>query len=138
MKTENVISQVSIPSTGLAELKVAFEKALEERKAIDARIEEIRKEIGSRLQEAQSLHEAAKSLTEVVLPKRAVGADSAICEINVTKVWRFFLKYILPVLLMLAALWFVLGGKKSVSSTRSAEHPQAQRVGYCAGSDTAG
>lgn len=116
--TENTLSQVAIPSAGLTELKTAFEKALEERKAIDARIEEIRKAIGSRLQEAQSLNDAANNLTEVVIPKKT-DKESATFDISLPKVGQFFLKFILPALIMLGVLWFILGSKKPAFTTGS-------------------
>ena len=117
---ENVLSQMAIPSAGLAELKAAFEKALEERKAVDVRIEEIRKAIGSRLQEAQSLNDAANNLSDAVLPKKT--DQNTTFNVNISTVWQFFLKFILPALIMLGVLWFAFGQKKTTDAVGCAEH----------------
>lgn len=100
-----ILTSVSIPSAGLAELKTAFESALEERKAVDARIEEIRKAIASRLQEAQALNDAASDITGSVLPKSSDSSASGTFEIKLSSIWQFFVKYALPAIIIFVVLW---------------------------------
>ena len=116
MPTEN---SINIATADLTTLKAAFEKALDERKGIDGQIEEIRKAIGARLKEAQTLNDAANNASLGLSVTSCVPdgpSNSKSFELNLSALWQGFMKYILPAVIMFVILWFLMSAAKRIKS----------------------
>lgn len=98
-------TQNPISSSNLSELKAGIEKALDDRKTVDARIDEIREAIYARLQEARELSDTVDKLTKSILPKKKEKFRWSF-TVNWRKWWQLFLKFFLPVLVLIILVWF--------------------------------
>lgn len=142
MSTDNVINPLpdtiivkptvtpapsSISSATLSELRVAFDRAIDERQQIDNRLEEIRTAVEARLAEAQSLRDAAvssvsenskqhnyrksKIITSVDNSEQKdkesmeKKIDSDTFEFDLANIWKFLVNYIIPIAIIAALIW---------------------------------
>lgn len=105
------LSGIDLATADLSVLRSAFESALAERAAIDARIAGLKKAIGARLKEFQSLNDAVSN--------EYSGRKSAITlpTVNWGKVRSFMFSWVIPALILFVILWFGVKGVKSYYTT---------------------
>lgn len=103
---------IDLKTADLSTLRTAFESALAERSAIDARIDELRKAIAARLKEFQSLNDTVSNLNYT---RR--GTMFTIPSINWGKVRSFLWSWVIPAVILFVFLWFGVKGVKSYYTT---------------------
>ena len=97
------------PTVTLADLKTAFEQAVEERKIIDAKIAEIKKQIQAQRKQYEDLDKKTDiyTVTETTTPSDAIVTPITVPDFpGVREIGKsllnFVVKYLIPIILILA------------------------------------
>ena len=108
MDEQNTVTPVQ--TTTIADLKTAFDQAVEERKIIDAKIAEIKKQIQAQRKQYEDLDKKTDIYTETT--QTTTPVDKIIAPItlpdtsNIKEIGRsllnFVVKYLIPIILILA------------------------------------
>ena len=109
MDEQNQVTPVQTATVTITDLKTAFDQAVEERKSIDAKIAEIKKQIQAQRKQYEDLDKKTDIYTET---QTSSPVDKIISPItlpdtsNIKEIGRgllnFIVKYLIPIILILA------------------------------------